>query len=233
MVLIDEVAEFVDTEDSMSSSWVNDDLMIIERLKERYLKAECIELNILAFEEAKQLDSESLAAFMTRLQTLVKNAFPRNPESIMRQRVIWRFLTGVRDADIKKGLISSKWMASQDEPKPYSEILKAAESIQMTKVASQSLAGRGNQRTVAAVSGMSGGYEDRRSAEDRSTRRPTGWSTGSKRKATVAAAGGYSEAGRQSKGYVMKCYYCKELHEGGWQKCAKMKKNDPNWKPDF
>ena len=27
--------------------------------------------------------------------------------------------------------------------------------------------------------------------------------------------------------------YCKELHEGGWQKCAKMKKNDPNWKPDF
>ena len=233
LVLTDEVAEFVDTEDSMSSSWVNDDVMIIERLKERYLKAECIELNILAFEEAKQLDSGSLAAFMTRLQTLVKNAFPRNPESIMRQRVIWRFLTGVRDADIKKGLISSKWMASQDEPKPYSEILKAAESIQMTKVASQSLAGRGNQRTVAAVSGMSGGYEDRRSAEDRSTRRPTGWSTGSKRKATVAAAGGYSEAGRQSKGYVMKCYYCKELHEGGWQKCAKMKKNDPNWKPDF
>ena len=112
LVLIDEVAEFVDTEDSMSSSWVNDDLMIIERLKERYLKAECIELNILASEEAKQLDSESLAAFMTRLQTLVKNAFPRNPESIMRQRVIWRFLTGVRDADIKKGLISSKWMAS-------------------------------------------------------------------------------------------------------------------------
>ena len=157
LVLTDEVAEFVDTEDSMSSSWVNDDVMIIERLKERYLKAECIELNILAFEEAKQLDSGSLAAFMTRLQTLVKNAFPRNPESIMRQRVIWRFLTGVRDADIKKGLISSKWMASQDERKPYSEILKAAESIQMTKVASQSLAGRGNQRTVASVSGMSGG----------------------------------------------------------------------------
>jgi hypothetical protein len=110
---------------------------------------------------------------MTRLQTLVKNAFPRNPESIIRQRVIWRFLTGVRDADIKKGLISSKWMASQDEPKPYSEILKAAKSIQMTKVASQSLAGRGNQRTIASVSGMSGGYEDRRSAEDRSMRRPT------------------------------------------------------------
>ena len=87
---------------------------------------------------------------MTRLQTLVKNAFPKNPESIMRQRVIWRFLTGVRDADVKKGLISSKWMASQDEPKPYSEILKSAESIQMTKVASQSLAGRGNQRAVAA-----------------------------------------------------------------------------------
>ena len=98
----------------------------------------------------------------------------------------------------------------------------------MTKVASQSLAGRGNQRTVASRSGMSGGYEDRRSAEDRSMRRPTGWNTGSKRKATVAAAGGYNEAGRQSKGYVMKCYYCKELHEGGWQKCAKMKKNDPN-----
>ena len=35
LVLIDEVTEFVDTEDSMSSSWVNDDLMIIERLKER------------------------------------------------------------------------------------------------------------------------------------------------------------------------------------------------------
>ena len=276
LVLTDEVAEFVDTEDSMSSSWVNDDVMIIERLKERYLKAECNELNILAFKEAKQLDSESLAAFLTRLQTLVKNAFHRNPESIMRQRVIWRFLTGVRDADIKKGLISSKWMASQDELKPYSEILKAAESIQMTKVASQSLAGRGNQRTVVSVSGMSGGYEDRRSTEDRSMRRPTGWNTGSKRKATVAAAGaaggsrrqqaaaggsrrqqaaaggsrrqqaaaggsrrqqaaagGYNEAGRQSKGYVMKCYYCKELHEGGWQKCAKMKKNDPNWKLDF
>ena len=74
----------------------------------------------------------------------------------------------------------------------------------MTKVVSQSLAGRGNQRTVASRSGMSGGYEDGRSAEDRSMRRPTGWNTGSKRKATVAAAGGYNEAGRQSKGYVMK-----------------------------
>ena len=73
----------------------------------------------------------------------------------------------------------------------------------MTKVASQSLAGRGNLRTVASVSGMS---EDRRSAKDRSMRRPTGWNTVSKRKATVAAAGGYNEAGRQSKGYVMKCY---------------------------
>lgn len=29
----------------MSLSWVNDDVTIIERLKERYLKAECIELN--------------------------------------------------------------------------------------------------------------------------------------------------------------------------------------------
>ena len=236
LVLIDEVAEFVDTEDSMSSSWVNDDVTIVERLKERYLKAECIELNILAFEEAKQLDSESLAAFMTRLQTLVKNAFPKNPEPIMRQRVIWRLLTGVRDADVKKGLISSKWMASQDEPKPYSEILKSAESIQITKVASQSLAGRGNQGVVAAVSGMSRGYEERISADDRSMWR----TTGSKRKANVAVAGGYNEAGRQlnrsgkqSKGYVMKCYYCKEHHEGGWQKCEKMMKNEPNWKPDF
>ena len=250
LVLTDEVAEFVDTEDSMGSSWVNDDAMIVQRLKERYLKAECIELNILAFEEAKQLDGESLAAFMTRLQSLVKNAFPSNPEPIMRQRVVWRFLTGVRDADIKKGLISSKWMASQDEPKPYSEILKAAESILMTKVASQSLAGRGNQRQFAAVAGVSGGHEDRRSAKEQSVSRGQEdrraakeqsalRPTGSKRKANVAAASGHGEAGRQNssnkqgKGYVMKCYYCREFHEGGWRSCDRMKKNEPNWKPDF
>ena len=244
LVLTDEAAEFVDTEDSMDSIWVNDDATIIQKLEERYLKAECIEMNILAFEEAKQLDNETLAAFMTRLQTLVKNAFPNNPEAILRQRAVWRFLTGVRDAEVRKGLITSKWMASKDEAKTYSEILKAAESIMMTRVASQSMSNKSHQRptTVSAVAGAPR-YDERPrySDERRQDERPSTKPIGSKRKNNdrgyVAAATG-SEGSGQGRQFdranrMMECYFCKETHAGGWQKCAKRAKMDPKWKPGF
>lgn len=89
LVLTDEVVLFVDNESSMNSVWVADDEAIIERLKQRYLKAECIEINILSFEDARQLDDETLATFMTRLQTLARNAFPKNPQKILRERAVW------------------------------------------------------------------------------------------------------------------------------------------------
>ena len=233
MALTNEVSEYVDEEDSMGSMWVKTDDEIIGKLKERYLKAECIEMNILKFEEARQLDGEDLATFLTRLQRLARNAFPKNPEGIIRQRVIWRFLSGVTDTEIRRELISTKWMVDESEPKSYEEILKIAESTQMTRVASQTMSSINKQRKAGTSGGNVGAVSKTGNDKRVSWGGVTSQERGSRSNRGTRTSGGM---GTRSTSYEssppgMECWYCSEVHAGGWRQCAKMLREDPGWKP--
>ena len=212
IALSGEVAEYLDAEDSMGSTWVRSDTEIMEHLKARYMKTECIELNILAFEEARQSDNETLANYLTRLQQLGQNAFPKNPEGILRQRVVWRFLAGLADSDVRKALITSKWMADETNAKEYTEILKIAQSAKMTKSASSSLATSKTQKGNVRSAGI-------KHADSRDKKKsPTGPNT------TQSPADSSDRP-------VFVCWYCKEKHPGGWRRCEKRKKEAPDWRP--
>ena len=117
-----EAGVFVRQEEAMHESWVEDDNKIIEKLKERWLNRDCIELDIIQFEEARQNDGESLGQFMQRLKGLGQRAFSEFDSTGMQQRIIWRFLDGVRDKDIRSSIIKERWMRDRKTPKPYAEV---------------------------------------------------------------------------------------------------------------
>ena len=68
--------------------WVDDDNKITEKLKERWLNRNCIELDIIDFEEARQGEYETLAQFMQRLKGLDQRAFGEFDANGMHQRII-------------------------------------------------------------------------------------------------------------------------------------------------
>ncbi len=157
-----EAAVFVRQEETMAQSWVLDDDQIIEKLKERWLNRDCIEMDILEFEEARQGEYETLAQYMQRLKGLGQRAFSEFDAIGMHQRIIWRFLDGVRDREIRSAIIRERWMKDRKTPKSYEEVLKIATNTQMTKVAANATgSGTANQANqnkgrVAALNTPSG-----------------------------------------------------------------------------
>ena len=130
-----EAAVFIRQEEAMHEKWVDDDDKIIEKLKERWLNRDCIELDIIDFEEARQNDGESLAQFMQRLKGLGHRAFSEFDTNGMQQRIIWRFLDGVKDKDVRSSIIRERWMKDRRHPKSYAEVLKIAETAHLNKMA--------------------------------------------------------------------------------------------------
>ena len=42
-------------------------------------------------------------------------------------RIIWKFLSGIKDAGVRSEIIRQKWMKSESEAKSYEEVLKIAQ----------------------------------------------------------------------------------------------------------
>lgn len=230
-----EPALWLSQEDSMLSTWVKDDVEIIRRLKERFMGTQSTELNIIAFEELSQNQTENLSQYMTRCQGLGQQAFGELAEPRgTHQRIVWKFLSGVRDSEVRNAVIREKWMKSSTEAKPFDEILKIAETAKMTRIATTAT-GRGNcgSATVAAMadSGYRGKVGQRRKEynETGSNRSSTG--SESSRSSTGSSRGGNrSSTGSENDNF--KCYYCTEKsHYGGWKSCPKKMKEDPDWTP--
>ena len=240
-----EPALWLSQENSMLSSWVADDEEIIRRLKERFMGTQSTELNIIAFEEVNQRQTESLSQYMTRCQGLGQQAFGElNEPRSTQQRIVWKFLSGVRDPEVRNAVIREKWMKSTTEAKSYDEILKIAETAKMARIATTAT-GRGNTTSgaVGAVSdsGYRGkvGQKRKGSDESYSSRNSTGSepsrssigsnrsSAGSTRSSTGSGRG---STGNESGNF--KCYYCNERsHYGGWKACPKKGREDPGWTP--
>ena len=131
-----ETALWLSHESAMAQVWICDDGEIIARLKKRYLGTQSIELNILMFEELSQNEGEDLAAYMTRCQQKGLEAFQGLGEPIStQQRIIWKFLSGIKDQAIRSEVIRQRWMKSPTGPKGYDEVLLIAEQAKLDKLA--------------------------------------------------------------------------------------------------
>ena len=152
LCLVGAPAEFLREEAAQGSPWVKNDADILDRLERRYVTTEAIEVRILRFEEAHQGEDESLADFLTRLQRLAGDAFSSESCEIKRKRVVWRFLDGLLDRDIRERLIRERWMKDESNAKEYDEIIKIAETARASKQAA-SLTGHRHQVGGACVAG--------------------------------------------------------------------------------
>ena len=232
-------------ESAMQSDWVKDDTQIIKKLQDRYLGTMSVELNIISFEELRQREGESLAEYMTRCQEKGYQAFCDFGPKGVQQRIVWKFLSGIRDADVRREVIKEKWMVSSSESKSFAEVLKIAETARLAKIAVAATSGRG---TEAGKISAATRVEERRNAQKPyrgGGSRNGGRSTHSSGESTSSgASSGRNSSGSSSRGSMESdqgrvgtnflCHYCKErTHYGGWKLCEKRKRENPDWKPDF
>lgn len=202
-----EVAVYVRQEEAMHQVWVDDDEEIIKKLKDRWLNRDCIELDIIEFEEARQGEYETLAQFMQRLKGLGQRAFSEFDPVGMHQRIIWRFLDGVREKEIRAAIIRERWMKDRTTPKPYDEVLKIAENAKLIRIAAGATgnSGSGSSKANAIQVGVVS------SGRDRGGRRGRGAGPRTQRS--------------------FDCYYCHQQHQGGWLSCEKRRREAPDWEP--
>ncbi|XP_064086140.1 uncharacterized protein LOC135201192 [Macrobrachium nipponense] len=148
-------ANYVEQQALQDPEWGKDDVAIMDRLAQRILTADAIEVRILRFEESIQLQGESLSDYMTRLQLLAGQAFAKEPADIVRKRVVWRFLSGLHDADVRSQLIREKWMESEETAKSYDEVVKIALAALSTKRATKATGPRNPSVHVNKIEGTS------------------------------------------------------------------------------
>ena len=224
----------------MAQVWIRDDGEIIVRLKKRYLGTQSIELNILMFEELSQNEGEDLAAYMTRCQQKGLEAFQGLGEPIStQQRIIWKFLSGIKDQAIRSEVIRQRWMKSPTEPKGYDEVLLIAEQAKLDKLATTATGngsgfGKKGSFQAAPVSKVS----ERRKAGNYKARTPhtSGESSVRSTPSPIPSRGSFgsssdSNGGGSSNGNFL-CHFCKTTsHFGGWKACPKRAQEEPSWKP--
>lgn len=212
----------------LNSTWTRDDEEIVKQLRERYMGTQCVELNIIAFEEVSQEDSESLAAYMTRCQRRGFEAFSEMDPASTQQRIVWKFLSGIRDLEVRSEVIKQKWMQTAGTAKSFEEVLLIAETARRNKVAASVTGPPGGPRAkVAGVAAM----KSSRVKERRSGRHGSGDSASSN--FSNSSKGSSASSKSNSSGTVnFRCHYCNTTeHFGGWKFCPKRNQENPSWNP--
>lgn len=221
--LVNDPFDYISFESSMSQSWTNDDQEIIEKLKDKYMNVQAVELNILTFENASQEPKEDLAEYLMRLRRQVKEAYDGEDQPELDKRVAWKFVSGVQDKRITKKLMEKGWMLDRRFAKPLEELLKLAEVTKQTEDAVKILDKEKNGGSINMFQDCDVGHiaaVDKQGYEKRNNRSKT--SSGDS-----ARSSGSSQLPLD----VVKCWYCQKEHRGGWFYCSKRKREDPKWKP--
>ena len=213
-------ASYIGEESSMAKDWTENDDEIIKRLKERYIDTESIELRIMEAEEVSQEKNEPLSEYLSRVQRVVRLAYPEEPENIINKRVAWKFLSGIQDKEIRSAVIKEKWMAGQDA-KPLEEILLIAETTRKTLIAT-TMTGQ-SKGTVSVV--KRGSSDEFSLPSTHSSRNASSESTKS------SSSSGSSRSSKPGNKTHQECLYCRKKHPGGWKDCFKRKRVEPDWTP--
>ena len=235
-----EPALWLSHESAMASAWTRDDSQIIQRLRHRYIETQSLELNIVMFEELRQEEGETLASYMTRCQEKGMEAFAElgEPRSTQ-QRIVWKFLSGIRDTQVRSEVIRQKWMKNPMEAKPYEEILLIAEQAKLDRMAAVATGKPGGQVFKATPVSR---IKDRRRAAPRPQRHSGESSVGStpspspkSGRSSIGSSGLSSDSVVSPSGVEQGnflCHFCKtRSHFGGWKACPKRATDDPGWKP--
>ena len=222
-----EAALWISQENAMLRPWTRDDEELIAKLKDRFMGTQSIELNIIAFEELSQNDNESLAQYMTKCQHKGYDAFGGLNEPLgTQQRIVWKFLSGIRDADVRNAVIKEKWMKSATEAKQFEEVLMIAETARLNKTATAATGTGGVKANIAAVSKV----KERRSGQY--TSRTPHTSSDSNKSYSSSRSSGSTASGNSKIGINFKCHYCETFnHYGGWKMCKERELKDPDWTP--
>ena len=131
-----EASLWIAHESAMAQEWTSYDDKIIAKLRQRYLGTRSLELNIVLFEELSQNEGETLAAYMTRCQERGYEAFAEldEPRSTQ-QRIVWKFLSGIKDPVVRSEVIKQKWMKTPTDAKSFDEVLLIAEQARLDHMA--------------------------------------------------------------------------------------------------
>ena len=110
MALQGDAFDYVSLENTMLKTWTSNDVEVLEKLKDRYMNIQAIEVNILEFEKSQQEPKEPLNEFLSRLQRLVKDAYDGDGEAELEKKVDWRFVNGVRNENIYSEKVDGRWL---------------------------------------------------------------------------------------------------------------------------
>ena len=225
-----EVAMWISQESAMlNAEWTKDDEEIIKRLKTRFMGTQCIELNIMSFEDLRQDESESLASYMTRCQRRGMEAFGEMDPASTQQRIVWKFLSGIRDQNVRSQVIKEKWMASNREAKNYQEVLKIAETARMHHMATNATAPGGSQPKAKVAAMTRSRVKDRREGSRHNSSESAKSSYSNSSSNSISSGGTSSSSGSMPN---FRCHYCNTTeHFGGWKFCKKRQDSEPNWTP--
>ena len=146
-----EASDYLSTESSMLKPWTKNDDEIIQKLKDRYLNTQAIEMNILEFEQSSQDTKETLPEYMSRLQQLVTDAYDGDTRAELDKKVAWRFVNGLRSENVRRELMKEGWMADRRQAKPLETILSIAEVARRTEEAVKSTGPSGSTGNVGAL----------------------------------------------------------------------------------
>ncbi len=221
IVQLRDAFDYVTFEDSMQRAWSRNDEMIIEKLKDRYLNIQAIEVNILNFEKSHQEGKELLNEYLARLQQLVKDAYEGDEQKELDRKIAWKFVSGVSDEKIRRKLMEEGWMKNRREAKPLEELLKMAEITKQTEDAVKALKPEGTIATLAEQENATGMINANR------FKKASSESNNSNSSKTSGSSNSYGLALE-----FISCWYCKKQHRGGWFYCDKRKKEDPSWRPE-
>ena len=124
-------AKYIAGENSRAKEWTTDDELIIKKLEERYILKDATELKIIDAENISQDEREPLPEYMTRVQALIEEAYEGEPQAVIQKRVAWKFLSGIKNKEIRTTVIKEKWMKDKLEAKSPEELLQIAEVARM------------------------------------------------------------------------------------------------------
>ena len=213
LVLRGQPAKYVTGESNRAKEWTKDDTAIIDRLKERYMLNDAAELKMMEAEGTTQEDKEPLPDFMERVQTLMEEAYDGEPHEVIKKRIAWRFINGIRSREIRSALINERWMINKQEAKDPEELVRIAETTRRNMAVAAATGMNGSKGTLARTEGNS---------QDDNNQ---GCST------LAQMADSKKKVNKRTRRDFPKCEYCKRFHPGGWKDCWKRLREDPNWLP--
>ena len=218
--------DYVEFACNMEEEWAENDILLLERLQDKFVKVQAIEMSILHFEQSVQEPRETIAEFMGRLKRSVRDAYDGDSQQELDRKVAWKFVSGLTERNVRDKLLDGGWMRNRQAAKELDELQRVAGQAKRNDETSKEMSRNSGHvavieerkwddnlpETLAAFS--SGRIEPRSNVNSPDSGRTSrGSSNGSN-----SLRGRTSEASSEN----FECYYCKtKSHRGGWFHCPK------------